>query len=71
MKKGDLVEHVYNGKYGVVIALKPIDFSTDINYQHKIWNVLVWWAETRHLNRSNWVPLPNLKVIEHSSTKLL
>jgi len=71
MRKGDLVQHVYNGKYGVVIALKPIDFSPNIDdYKHKIWNVLVWWAASKRLTNANWVPLPNLRVVDRTWEEL-
>jgi hypothetical protein len=52
MNKGDIIEHRYQpNRIGVIVKLK----STD--KQHKIWDVLVEWAN----GQSSWVSLNHIK----------
>ncbi len=52
MDKGDIIEHRYQpNRIGVIVKLK----STD--KQHKIWDVLVEWAD----GKSSWVSLNHIK----------
>lgn len=60
MKKGDLVRHVYTGRWALVLAVEPIDIGVTV--PHLIWNVFCQWIDGGY---NIWVPLANVEPIDY------
>ena len=59
-KKGDLVEHVFDGRIGILITIRPLDMLTDDVgnlYHTDIYDAYVILSK----DGPTWVPLEHLK----------